>query len=182
MFKLVLVIIGITLLIIGWGKFHRHYQTQKSKALWQLVIALFLSLLIFLVVTGRLHWVGALMGALLPFARGALGLISQFLPLWLKHQRASPTQAPSSSQLTINEALEILGLKDYLDPDTLTPLKPSNAPADRDQPHNLDPANMIHEAHRQLIQKLHPDRGGNDYLASKINQARDFLLDQLKHP
>jgi hypothetical protein len=59
---------------------------------------------------------------------------------------------PPSGDMTVEEAYAILGL---------------SAGAD---------AEAIKEAHRRLMVKLHPDHGGSDYLATKINRARDVLL------
>lgn len=75
-------------------------------------------------------------------------------PDW-RDQEPPPGRAGAGgggAPMTEHEALAILGLEPG---------------ADRD---------AIRDAHRRLMQKLHPDRGGSDYLAAKINEAKRFLL------
>jgi hypothetical protein len=59
---------------------------------------------------------------------------------------------PQSAAMTRDEAYQVLGLK---------------AGASEDD---------IRAAHHRLMRAAHPDAGGSDWLASRINQARDMLL------
>jgi hypothetical protein len=74
-----------------------------------------------------------------------------------RHGTASFNQQSSgtsdSTTLNIEQAAQVLGIE---------------RTASRDE---------IVAAHRRLIQRLHPDRGGSDYLAAQINQAKQVLLD-----
>ena len=40
--------------------------------------------------------------------------------------------------------------------------------------------NEVREAHRRIIQRVHPDTGGSSELATRVNAARDLLLAELR--
>ena len=67
---------------------------------------------------------------------------------------SSSGEAPGPSGMSRDQALAVLGLA---------------AGATSDE---------VVRAHRRLIQKLHPDRGGSTYLASTLNEAKRVLLDE----
>jgi DnaJ homolog subfamily C member 19 len=120
-----------------------------------------------LAVTGRLHWLAAVAAAVAPFLRRAFGLVRMLpylgslfgRPAGAQNEgprgRSGGPRGRSGGSMSRADALDILGL----DP------QPS-----RDE---------ILAAHRRLIQKLHPDRGGTTYLAAQLNAAKERLLADL---
>jgi len=58
-------------------------------------------------------------------------------------------------------------------------MKPSEARALLDVPPNAT-AEEVRAAHRKIIARVHPDAGGSAGLATRVNAARDILLEELK--
>jgi len=220
----------------------RWFARQPRKTRFQALMVIAGVVLVALAATGRLNWVFAVLGALLPFVRRLLALVSylpvfqrlyrqfgtgsqatagqhskvetRFLRLTLDHDSGAMSgqvlegrfNGSSLDQLTLEQLLILLGeyrsedresaqlLEAYLDrtyteewqeqaggesgssgfSERMTESEAYDilgleTGASRDQ---------IKSAHRRLIQKLHPDRGGSTYLAWKINQAKELLLEE----
>ena len=226
-----LVLIAAIVGLWYWWTYQKNLASDKRRPfLWKSGFWLILSIAIYLVVTGRMHRLGAVIVALVPILRtiliwgGRAGPLlrlfgrfkttpsqfrSQFLVVTinfssgsidgeiisgdfsgkklaelseaelkqlLEQYKASDKESyillqaylirsgsssgqsyqqynPSNiSELSTNEAYEILGLT------------------------NTATKDEIVKAHKRLMQRMHPDRGGSDFLAAKINAAKDLLI------
>jgi DnaJ homolog subfamily C member 19 len=146
-------VLGGLALFIFWGglRAFEHASVTSIKSLIAWIAALGgLCLVLLLVLSGR--W---------PLALGALTFFGP--TLWNRWRAAHPAApgakrpgsgaaARRSGTMTREEAYQVLGVHPGASEDD------------------------IRAAHRRLMQGAHPDRGGSDWLASRINQARDVLL------
>ncbi len=163
MIRIYMLLILVAAILGFWGLswFKKASPETIRRELKKIGGFLALLLLVLLAATGKLNWLFALLGVVIAFIVRLMPVILHYAPqlhrLWMlftaskggQQQSSRPTR---SANMTKAEALDVLGLK------------PGASEAE------------IVEAHRKLISRLHPDKGGSDYLAAQINLAKKVLL------
>jgi hypothetical protein len=157
---ILLAVIAIGLLL--WYKISNAPADKRKNLIFWSTAGVIIGTLVVLAATGRMHWLYALGGSIAAFmprvisALRYLPLINRFRQQYTQQKGQQSSQQSASrtnpGKMTTAEAREILGVK----PD-----------ASKEE---------IIRAHKRMMQKVHPDRGGTDYLAAQLNQAKDTLL------
>lgn len=134
-----------------WKQLSPEEQKDFSKkiAIWGGV-----GLVLGLVAMGRAHWITGLLAGLVAIAARASQLAPYF-PILKK--LFGQTSNASNQEVDLNnmgrqQAADILGVE-------------INASDEE-----------VRMAHKKLMQKIHPDRGGSELLAKQINTAKDVLM------
>lgn len=157
-FLFLVALIGI-MWYLSWYK--KANPEKRNRSLLSILLYGVGAALLLLVITGKIHALFAILSAAVPWLNRALA--ARILWKQFSGFRAHADSPPGSSRaqsrttsgiMTTQEALEILGL----------------GPRASEE--------EIIAAHKKLMQKIHPDKGGSSFLASQINQAKETLLNQ----
>jgi hypothetical protein len=155
---ILIAILGIGLIL--WHKISNAQGDERKKLMFWGIIGSVVGVLGILAVTGHLNIITAAIAGLVALLPRAVHL-AKYLPFLNRlYQQNKPNQQAHSSTppprgkqtMMPDEAMEVLGLKTG---------------------HSKDD---VIQAHRRMMQKNHPDRGGSDYLAAQINLAKETLL------
>ncbi len=160
MFQLILFVVAFIAIRALLKLPHERLKKIRQFFIWGILG----SVLLFLLLTGRLNGFFAVIAMLIAvgfrYSLVLLNHLPQLQRAWFlfkdfqqsKNSYADENKRNTHSTMTVAEAYDILGLT------------PTASKED------------IIAAHRKLMQKFHPDRGGSDYLATKINLAKKILL------
>jgi len=165
MARLIILIAIAGIALILWHKITRAKGAERKKMVLWSAIGGVLAILGLLAITGHLNIITAMIAGAVALLPRAMQL-AKYLPfinrLYQQHGQQQEQQHARQSHrsqtsngkhdMSVEQAREVLGLK------------PDCTKED------------IIQAHRRMMQKVHPDRGGSDYLAAQINTAKDVLL------
>ena len=134
-------------------------SNESRRPLVTLAIGVLVFALLMLIASGKMHWLSGLFAGIAPFLRRLAGLL-RYAPLLQNlfgrvPGRTTPPPTRAEPALTLETARAMLEVGE-------------NATAEE-----------IVAAHRRLIARNHPDRGGSTYIAAQLNSAKELLLQQL---
>ncbi len=154
----------IALLIAGgffwWRWKNAPDEAERRRLVRNAILYGLLAVIFVLAAMGRIHWLGAIFAALFPILKFVFAALFRFFPalaqIYAKRQSPNTKEASKASTMSLEEARQVLEVAEGASKDD------------------------IQLAYKKQMQKVHPDKGGSAYFATKLNEARDVLIKNLK--